>query len=195
MIKEQTGLIKSLFRSSNNSIDVAQDLKHETNEVVEQFFKEHLPAKNKEDLLYFESFLSQNQTLKRFVINRLSVLGGASERIFVGRSLDTVASTLCLTQMSWGGTHEKGAFKMLFHVIDSIVKAGQLVFPNTNERIIQVVESTVKTKIKNSAMKLEYDTAKALGLAPPRADYFLGRKEKRRGKTSKKNTDNGEQLK
>lgn len=176
MLKEQTALIKSLVCRSV-STNMAQDIKHETNELVEQFFIENLPAKNKDDLLYFESFLSQNQFLKRFVVERLSILGGGTERVFVGRSLDTIASTLCLTQMSWCGTQEKAAFKSLYHVIESIVKAGQHVFPKTTERIIQVVETTVRTKIKNSGMKLKDETARALGLAPPRADYFLGRKE------------------
>lgn len=87
-----------------------------TNDIVDKYFIENLPCKSKNDAESFEEFLKTNPSLIHFVAKKLALVGGLTEKTFIARALESIVTTECLTQLTWGGTREKAGFKHFVHI-------------------------------------------------------------------------------
>lgn len=184
-LNEHIILMKTVLNESQKVMLKSNESYQETNEIVEKYFHEKLPTKTQEEATTFELFLKTNPNLKHYVSKKLSVVGGLSEKVFVSRAIDLIFSIECLTKLTWGGTKEKIGFNKMVNINDAIISAGQRVFPSTSLQIVQIVEKTIRNKIKNSNAKLEAEQARAKGIGQPRADYF-----KKKYNLKKKNQQN-----
>lgn len=174
-VSENGVLLRTIMDKLNVSV---QPEKTPYEPSLEKYFVETFPISDKLIIINFEKMLTENSDYKIFFVKKFSVVGGMTLKNYVSRLCDTLLSPKGYCAMCWSGTAEKGAIRLLFQVLETLFLAAKTAFPNETEKIMPLIECTIKQKIKNAEAKVKATEAKMLGLPPPRSDYFKEKKNK-----------------
>lgn len=129
------------------------------NSFFDRFFIDRLPCNSRDELLNFEEFLRKNPAMKTYLVKRFSLAGGLNPRMLSSRVLDMFFTPKCLQQMCWVGTAEKGSFRLLVQVLEILSVSVSKAFPN-DKTSTQIMESMLRSKIKNAEAKVLNDAKK-----------------------------------
>lgn len=159
-IDKHTFILESMLEKLVNITDTFEIKPLDDNGTYDKMFIDELPLVTRDSLFAFENTLRRDPNVKHYLVRRFSSVGGSNERIVTSRILDMFVSPKCLRQMSWVGTAEKGSFRSLLQIIEVVNLSLARAFPNIGLSVSKLVESMLRSKLRNAEAKVLHDARK-----------------------------------
>lgn len=157
---KQAYVLESVLEKLTTITDNFEIKPLDENGMYDKMFIDQLPLVTRDALFAFEETLRHNPNIKQYLIRRFSIVGGPNERMVTSRILDMFVSPKCLREMCWVGTAEKGSFRSLLQIIEVVNSSVAKAFPNLGLPVPKLVESMLRSKLRNAEAKVLHDARK-----------------------------------